>query len=110
MALVDFRPHCLHLIRKGEGAYDGNGDWQEASDGLAACIPCRYEPNGAARTITLPDGNAYKYSYMVYLNVNPKLEIKYGDIIELISQDGKNMGQYEVKGFHRGQLDMKVWV
>ena len=49
-------------------------------------------------------------SYMVYLNINPSISIEYGDIIELVSQDGLSMGRYEVKGFHRGQLDMKVWV
>ena len=47
---------------------------------------------------------------MVYLNVNPALVIRYGDWIELTSQDGVVIGEYEVKGFHRGQLDMKVWV
>ena len=110
MTLVSFRPHCMHLIRKGEGSYDENGDWGESVEKVVACVPCRYEPNGAARTITLQDGNAYRYSYTVYLCVNPRLPIQYGDIIELFSQDSKSIGRYEVKGFHRGQLDMKVWV
>lgn len=110
MAIVSFRPHKLRLIRKGEGAYGPNGDWVEAAEEVALEAPCRYEPNGAARTIMLQDGQEYKYSYMVYLNVNPSISIEYGDIIELVSQDGLSMGRYEVKGFHRGQLDMKVWV
>lgn len=110
MALVDFRPHCLHLLKKGGGAYDAQGDWVETEESVKACAPCRYEPNGAAQTITLPDGSAYKYSYMVYLTVDPKLIIRYGDIIELFSQDKCSIGRFEVKGFHRGQLDMKVWV
>lgn len=110
MALVSFRPHCLHLIKKGEGSYDSNGDWTESSEEVVARVPCRYEPNGAALTITLDDGTAYRYSYKVYLNVDPGLVIKYGDIIELFSQERKSIGRYEVKGFHRGQLDMKVWI
>lgn len=110
MALVSFRPHCLHLLEKGEGAYDANGDWVESTEKVVAKVHCRYEPNGSARTIPLPDGTIYKYSYTVYLCVNPSLPIKYGDIIKLYSQDGDCIGRYEVKGFHRGQLDMKVWV
>lgn len=110
MALVSFRPHCLHVISKGEGAYDSRGDWIESPERVAACVPCRYEPNGAAQTITLQDGTAYRYSYTVYLNVDPSLVIRYGDIVELFSQDKTSVGRYEVKGFHRGQLDMKVWV
>lgn len=110
MAMVSFRPHCMTVYRKGEGSYNTAGDWVESTETVATRVPCRYEPNGAARTITLQDGKEYKYSYMVYLCVCPHLDIRYGDIIELTSQDGKSMGRYEVKGFHRGQLDMKVWV
>ncbi len=100
----------MRIIHRGAGSYASNGDWSESDPRNCKCIPCRYEPNGRANTIPLPDGTAYKYSYMVYLNVNPCLPIGYGDVIELFSQDGKSMGEYEVKGFHRGQLNMKVWV
>ena len=108
--MVSFRPHCLRIVYKGAGAYNSNGDWVESTETLGPCVPCRYEPNGAARTITLQDGKEFRYSYTVYLCVNPALDIKYGDFIELYSQDGKKMGRFEVAGFHRGQLDMKVWV
>lgn len=110
MALVSFRPHYFNLLKKGEGAYNSNGDWEETEEAALRKVSCRYEPNGAAHTIALPDGTAYKYSYMVYLDVNPSLTIKYGDIIELFSQERRSIGRYEVKGFHRGQLDMKIWV
>ena len=141
--MVQFRPHKLRIVTKGEGYYDDNGDWQEGTkptpptptptDGdstqevevtrgepakeetpkedTPTYIPCRYEPNGAAQTITLPDGTAYRYSYTIYLDVNPALTIKYGDLIELTSQDGIVIAEsIEVRGFHRGQLDMKIWV
>lgn len=107
--MVSFRPHTLRIRTTG-GHYDANRDWIEGESSYSDPIPCRYEPNGQARTITLTDGSAYRYSYMVYLNVNPALVIRYGDWIELTSQDGVVIGEYEVKGFHRGQLDMKVWV
>ena len=108
--MVSFRPHTLRIITRGKGTYLANGDWSEGATTYSSPIPCRYEPNGQARTIVLSDGKAYVYSYMVYLCVDPSLNIQYGDIIELTSQDGKIIGEYEVKGFHRGQLDMKIWV
>lgn len=110
MALVSFRPHRMRIVRKGEGSYDENGDWQEGTDIFSDYYPCRYEPNGSAQTITLPDGTIYKYSFTVYLCVNPELMLRYGDVIELTSQDGIVRGRFPVKGFHRGQLDMKAWV
>lgn len=109
--MVSFRPHTLDLYREGGGTYNSNGDWIPDAESLVRTgIPCRYEPNGKALTITLQDGQAYRYSYMVYLNVDTSLEIHFGDHIELTSQDGIKIGRFEVKGFHRGQLDMKVWV
>ena len=109
--MVQFRPHKLRIVTKGDGTYGSNGDWQEGSTQYSDYIPCRYEPNGAAQTIMLPDGQNYQYSYTIYLSVNPNLVIRYGDFVELTSQDGIVVAEaLEVKGFHRGQLDMKVWV
>lgn len=111
MGMVHFRPHKLRIVTKGEGGYDDKGDWQEAITSYSDYIPCRYEPNGTAQTITLPDGKVFRYSYTVYMNVNPGLSIQYGDFVELTSQDGSVIAEeLEVKGFHRGQLDMKLWV
>lgn len=107
---VSFRPHKLRIVTKGEGSYNSNGDWVESEKSYSDYIPCRYEPNGAAQTITLPDGTAYRYSFTVYLNVNPNQLFRYGDVIELTSQDGIVRGEFSIKGFHRGQLDMKIWV
>ena len=110
--MVQFRPHKLRIVTKGEGSYDARRNWTEGQTTYSDYIPCRYEPNGAAQTITLPDGTAYRYSYTIYLSVNPNLSIQYGDLVELTSQDGNVISEepFEVKGFHRGQLDMKVWV
>jgi len=108
--MVSFRPHKMRIVTRGDGAYDTNGNWTESAPSYSDYIPCRYEPNGSAQTITLPDGTIYRYSFTVYMCVNPALLLRYGDVIELTSQDGIVRGEFPVKGFHRGQLDMKVWV
>ena len=100
----------MRIVTKGGGAYNQNGDWVESKPTYSDYIPCRYEPNGAAQTIALPDGTAYRYSFTVYMCVNPDNLLRYGDVIELTSQDGIVRGEFTVRGFHRGQLDMKVWV
>lgn len=107
---VSFRPHTMRVLQMSGGGYDENRDYVPATEEWSEPIPCRYEPNGQARTINLPDGTAYKYSFLVYLNVDPSLSIRYGDKISLTSQDALELGTFEVKGFHRGQLNMKIWV
>lgn len=110
--MVLFRPHSLNVIRPGgDGGYDENGDFVGSEEVIAySSCPCRYEPNGSAKSIALPDGTAYTYSYIVYLNIDTEREIKYGDIVELFDADGKSIGRYPVNGFHRGQLNEKVWL
>jgi len=107
--MVDFRPHTLSVLRTS-GVYDSDGDYVPGSEAVILTFPCRYEPNGSARSIILQDGNAYVYSYTVYLDVDFTHDIHYGDIIELKDQQSNSIGRFPVKGFHRGQLNEKIWV
>lgn len=107
--LVSFRPHTIRRIEDGDGYYDNDGNFIESSESYGAMVECRYEPNGKASTIVLPDGIVATYSYMVYLCTDCP-EFEYGDIVELFDQEGKSKGRFKVFGFHRGQLDAKLWV
>ena len=107
--MVEFRPHTLSVLRVS-GSYDANGDYVPEAEQVAFTAPCRYEPNGSARTIQLQDGTAYAYAYTVYLDVDLTHDIRFGDILELRDAQGVSIGRYPVKGFHRGQLNEKIWV
>lgn len=108
--MVTFRPHTLILKKASGGSYAANGDWVPGTVASSNRIPCRFEPNGRAETITLPDGTNYRYHYTVYLNPDVPICPGYGDTVELFNQCGCSQGDYEVKGVHRYQLGLRVWV
>lgn len=109
MALVRFRLHTIRLVTAGTGSYAENGDYIPAADTLSDPIPCRYEPNGRARTIPFGDDKGYVYDYTIYLNTDCP-DIAYDQPLKLYDKDGVCIGDYRCKGFHRGQLDAKLWV
>lgn len=107
--MVDFRPHTLDLIVSLPGCYDATGQYIEGRKNVVKGIVCRYEPNGRARSIALEDGSLYTYSYMVYLDTDCP-EISFGDEVELFDQSGASRGKFTSHGFHRGQLNSKLWL
>lgn len=107
--MVDFRPHTLTHIVALPGSKDELGKFLSGGEKTTENIPCRYEPNGRANTIALDDGTVYTYSYMVYLDVGCP-EISYGDEVELFDQSGVSKGRFTSHGFHRGQLNSKLWL
>lgn len=108
--MVDFRPHTIDLVVTDVGRYDSTGKYLgEGAVKTFLGIRCRYEPNGRAKSIALEDGSLYTYSYMVYLDVDCP-EISFGDEVELFDQSGVSRGKFTSHGFHRGQLNAKLWL
>lgn len=110
MITVRFRPHTLSMLTLyGEGYNESTGDYSPGRECWSERIICRYEPNGHARTVPVGEGKNYVYEYMVYLNRDCP-EIRYGQQVRLFDAEGECIGQFASKGFHRGQLDSKLWV
>ena len=110
MMLVRFRPHTLSLLNVIEGGYnEATGDYTEGRKEWSGSIPCRYEPNGSARTVPVGEGKNYVYEYRIYL-IQDCPEIRYGQSLKLFDAQGALLGVFTAKGFHRGQLDAKCWV
>lgn len=107
--MIDFRPHTLNLVVSMPGSYDASGAYIPGDQREFVGIPCRYEPNGRAKSIALEDGSLYMYSYMVYLDADCR-EISFGDEVELFDQFGNSRGKFTAHGFHRGQLNAKLWL
>ena len=107
--MVSFRPHTLNLIVSLPGSVDSTGKYIPGGERMMEGIECRYEPNGKANSIVLEDGKAFVYSYMVYLSIDCP-DISYGDSVELFNQQGTSVGRFTALGFHRGQLNAKLWV
>lgn len=105
---MNFRPHILQYQVSTPGYEDENGDYHPGTSSFEGDTPCRYEPNGKANTIAFEDGKVYVYQYVVYLNQDCR-EFKIGDVIQLLS-DGVVMATKQVQGFHRGQLNARLWL
>lgn len=108
---VSFRPHKLQVVTRTGGGTDKNGVPQPDTESTVE-IPCRFEPNGSARQIPFQDGTARIYSYTVYLN-HDCMTLKVGDKVRLIDGDGnaiENDREFRVLGFHRYQLNARIWV
>lgn len=106
---VQFRPHRLSFLIVTDGEYDEKGDFVKGQSVWSEQIPCRYEPNGKALTVPFGEGKEFVYSYTVYLNQNCP-EIKYGQKVILYDKEGNSMGEFQCQGFHRGQLNAKIWL
>ncbi len=110
MLTVRFRPHRMSLLSIEGGGYNNAlGDYTPGVEKWSGCIPCRYEPNGHARTVPVGEGKNYVYEYTVYLNTDCP-EVQFGQQVRLYDGRGNCIGQFASKGFHRGQLDAKLWV
>lgn len=109
---VSFRPHTIRYSNTTQGYFDNDGVWinPTASELSDEIIPCRAEPNGRATTIALPDGRMYTYAYVVYLDRNVRA-FTFGENIQIANSDGTILVKgKEVQGFHRGQLNSKLWL
>lgn len=112
---VRFRPHTISLLEVVAGKYDDKaegvvpGDYIPGTEVWSERFPCRYEPNGQAKTVPVGEGRDYVYEYKVYLNQDCP-EIRFGQKCRLYDADGNQLGEFTSKGFHRGQLDSKMWV
>ena len=108
--MIDIRPHTLVVHSDGGGHYDANGDWIPGGVTVSAPVACRYEDNGAAKTIRLDDGTDFRYSYTVYLDNDPGTDYRKGQTVELVDERGESKGRFEVLGFQRRQLHSVLWV
>lgn len=107
--MIDIRPHTIVLHSDGEGHYDASGDWIAGGSVASEPVPCRYEDNGKAETIRLDDGSDYRYTYVVYLDVDCP-DYRKGQTVELFGGRGGSLGRFTVQGFHRRQLHSVLWV
>lgn len=71
-------------------------------------IKCHAVPAGQANIITYEDGRTATYTYTIgRLDPNCR-EFTVGDRVRL--RIGDSIKEYSVKGFHRWQLQSKLWV
>lgn len=100
-------PHSLWLLVREAGSYDEAGDWQAGSEAYEYVGKCEAVSAGKATEVALPDGTTALYSYTVYMQPDVR-EMRHGDTIKLVMNGDERV--MTVKGFHRYQHQVKLWV
>ncbi len=108
MSLLNFNASKLYRQIKEDGYTDEEGNYHPGKSEWQFCCECDIVPAGEANKIVIPDGSMDYYSYTVY-NIPVGVEkFEYGDFVKLIILDGEEV-IIKVKGFHRYQLQCKLW-
>ena len=108
MSVLQLKPHRLsYLITEG-GYTDTNGDYHKGASRWEGNIRCDAVPAGASNEMQFEDGVTRRYSYTVYLPKDCR-EFAVGDRVKLFLYNGI-VREYDVKGFHRYQMQCKLWV
>lgn len=108
MPVLCFTPHLLSFLETRNGFEDDNGDWHPGTETWSDKIRCHAVPAGRANEITYEDGRKDYYTYVIGRLPRDFKDLKVGDRVKLFI--GSVEREYTVKGFHRYQLQCKVWV
>ena len=109
MSLLNFRASKLYRQVRIGGDIDADGNYIPGNTEWKFCCNCNAVPAGEANKITTSDGTVDFYSYTISgLPVGIK-KFEYGDFIKLEILGDEEV-VLKVKGFHRYQLQCKLWV
>lgn len=108
MAVLLLKPYRLSYLVEEGGYTDGNGDYHKGESRWFGDIRCDAVPAGASNEIQFEDGVTRKYSYTVYLPKNC-IDFNVGDRVRISFGNGI-VREFDVKGFHKYQLQCKLWV
>lgn len=108
MAVIDFKPCSLSYLVANPGYEDDNGDYHEGTFVWEGDIECGIVPAGEANELKFEDGSVKVYSYTVTLPYDCK-QFSVDDRVRIRMLDGQYR-EFSVKGFHRYQLQCKLWI
>lgn len=108
MSVIELKPHLLSYRVISEGYEDDNGDWHEGSSKWSDPVECHAVPAGSANEMTFADGTTARYSYVVGRLAHDCREFKIGEDVRITV--GGIVREFQVKGFHRYQLQSKLWL
>ena len=108
MSLLSFHASKLYRQVKVEGFVDEDGNYRPGGTKWEFCCNCDAVPAGEANKIVIQDGSIDYYSYTVYNLPTGIKKFEYGDFIKLVILGGDEV-IIKVKGFHRYQLQCKLW-
>lgn len=108
MAVLNIKPNSLSYLDSVPGHTDENGDYHPGESHWEGNIECGVVPAGKANEIKFEDGSVKVYSYTVTLPADCR-SFSIGDRVRINMLDGTER-EFEVKSFHRYQLQCKMWI
>ncbi len=108
MAVLSLKPCRLSYLVATPGYEDGNGDYHPGEETWKGDVECDMVPAGKANEIKYDDGSVRVYSYTVTLPTGCR-DFEVGDRVRMRLLNGE-IRYFEVKGFHRYQLQCKMWI
>ena len=108
MAVIKRNSYRLQSLVAVPGYKDENGNEHAGSAEWKGSMPCDDVPRGKEEEREFEDGVVRSYSYTVCLPSNCQT-FAIGDRVK-ISLLGGIEREFEVKGYHRYQLQCKIWV
>ena len=107
--LLNNAPCFLRYAFRKDNGIDGNGNPIPSTETWSEKISCDAVPAGKSNERMFDDGVKREYSHTIYLKADcPEFHI--GQKIELSFNTGGAATLHKVKGFHRYQLQAKLWV
>ena len=112
MSVLDFAAHTLDYFVRGQGYENEDGDYIKGEDSwVEDYAKCDIVPAGKANTITTTDGQIEPYSYTIYNLPVTCRKFNYGDKVRIkLYGSPDDVREFIVKGFHRYQMQCKMWV
>ena len=107
--LVNGAPCFLRYKSQANASTDADGNPVEGEATWSESIPCDAVPAGKANERVFEDGVKRSYSHTIYLKKDCP-DFTYGQTIELRYANSDTATRHSVLGFHRYQLQAKVWV
>ena len=103
------RPHTLkYKTPASNPTQDDDGNWIPGYGGAEITVPCRYEPNGAAKVIAGPDGTSVLYNGICYLE-RGATSISFDTTVHVFEGDNL-LASGNVIRFSAGQMNARLWV
>lgn len=107
MAVLKRYSHRMQYLEASDGYEDENGDYHAGESRWAGDIPCDAVPAGKAEEKEFEDGVVRSYSYTVYALPDCRT-FTIGDRVKI--SFGQTEREFTIKGFHRYQLQCKMWI
>jgi hypothetical protein len=107
--LVNGAPCYLCYKSQAEGSFNASGDPIPGEESWSGEIPCDAVPAGKSNERIFEDGVKRAYSHTIYLKPDcPDFQV--GQTITLRYVTEGKTTKHKVLGFHRYQLQAKLWV